>query len=69
MMQYKACALKQYVAIYIYFEFEEKSGTFIFPTTKDSMNACMDLVGFSTSKNVKSHWYRLYCIFLMVKYT
>ena len=28
---------------------------FIFPTTKGLMNACMELVGFSTSNKVKSH--------------
>ena len=28
---------------------------FIFPTTKGSMNACMKLLGFSTSKKVKNH--------------
>jgi len=31
---------------------------FIFATTKGSMNACMELVGFSTSSKVKNHWYR-----------
>ena len=30
---------------------------FIFPSTKGSMNACMERVGFSTSK-VKNHWIR-----------
>ena len=28
---------------------------FIFPTTKGSMNACMELVGFNTSNKVKNH--------------
>ena len=27
----------------------------IFPTTKGSMNACMELVGFSTSNKVNNH--------------
>ena len=31
---------------------------FIFPITRSSMNACMELVRFSTSNNVKNHWYR-----------
>ena len=29
---------------------------FIFATMKGSMNACMELVGFSTSNKVKNHW-------------
>ena len=24
---------------------------------KDSMNACMELIGFSTSNKVKNHWF------------
>ena len=40
-------ALIQYIVIYIYFELEEKN-KYIFPTTKSSMNACMELVGSST---------------------
>ena len=31
---------------------------FIFPTTKGSMNACIELAEFSTSNKVKNHWYR-----------
>ena len=30
----------------------------IFPTTEDSMNACMELVGFSASNKVKNRWAR-----------
>ena len=29
---------------------------FIFPTMKRSMNACMELVGFSTVNKVRNHW-------------
>ena len=32
-----------------------KKAHFIFPTTKGSMNACMELVGSSSSKNIKNH--------------
>ena len=52
------CALIQYIVIivkYIGFEFEGKKKHFIFPTMKGSMNACMELVGFSTSNKVKNH--------------
>ena len=38
---------------YICFEFEGKKAHCIFPTMKASMNACIELVGFSTSNNVK----------------
>ena len=31
---------------------------FIFATTRGSMNACMELVGFSTSNRVENHWHR-----------
>ena len=41
-------------AIYIYLEFEEIKTHFFFPTTKGSMNACIELVGFSAPKNVKN---------------
>ena len=32
---------------------------FIFRTTNDSMNACMEFVGFSTSNKVKNHCSRI----------
>ena len=35
---------------------------FIFPTTKGSMNACMEFMGFSTSNRVKNHWYSPYSL-------
>ena len=46
------CALIQYIVIYTCFEFEEENK---YPTTKGSMNACMELAGFSTSHKVKNH--------------
>ena len=58
MMHGTICALIQYIVIivkYICFEFEGKKAYFIFPTMKGSMNACMELVGFSTSNKVKNH--------------
>ena len=42
------CAL--HIVIYICFEFKEKKS----PIRKGSMNACMELVGFSTSNKVKN---------------
>ena len=41
------------MVIYTCFESEEKKA----PTMKDSMNACMELIGFSTSNKVKNHWF------------
>ena len=62
MMHGTVCALIQYIVIivkYIGFEFEGKKAYFSFPTMKGSMNACMELVGFSTSNKVKNHWSRI----------
>ena len=47
------CALVQYIVIYICFKYEEKS-TLYFPTGKGSINACMELVGLSTSKKLRT---------------
>ena len=33
---------------------------FILPTTKGSMNACMELLGFSTSNKVKNHCFNVF---------
>ena len=55
-LAWPVCAQIQSIAICICFEFEEKKAPFIFPTTKGSMNACMEHVGFRTSKKVKNHW-------------
>ena len=41
--------------ICIRFEFEEKTTNLLFPTTKGSMNACIEFVGLGTSKKVKNH--------------
>ena len=54
MVHNTVCALIQYIAIYICFKLEEEN-TFIFQTTNGSMDACMELVGFSTSNKVKNH--------------
>ena len=48
-------ALMRYKVMYICFEFEEKTTYLIFPTSKGSINACMDLVGLGTSIKVKNH--------------
>ncbi len=36
-------------------EYEKEKKHFVLPTTKGSMNACMELVGFSVSSKVKNH--------------
>ena len=47
------CALKQYIVIYICFEFEKSPLSL--PSTKGLMNACIKLVRLSTSNKVKNH--------------
>ena len=37
---------------------KKKKVHFILPSTKGSMNACMELMGFSASNKVKNHWNR-----------
>ena len=46
--------LIKYFVMYTCFELEEIKAHFIISTTKGLMNACMDIVGFSTSKRVKN---------------
>ena len=41
-----------YIVMNMCFEFEEQKKA---PTTKGSMNACTELVGFSTSNKAKNH--------------
>ena len=47
------CALIHYIVIYMCLEFEEEKKA---PTTKGSMNAGMELVGFSTSNALMNRW-------------
>jgi len=49
-----ACALIEYIVIYMWFEFDENEAHFIFPPKEGSMNACMEIVAFSTSNKVKA---------------
>ena len=64
------CELMQSIVIYymysIYALDLQKESTFIFTTTKGSMNACMELVGLSTSNNVQNHRFR-WCVLSIYK--
>ena len=51
---YSLCTNTVYSYIHV-LNLKGKKAHFIFPTTKGSMNACMELVGFSTSNKVKNH--------------
>ena len=55
MLHGTVCALIHYIIIYVRFEFEEKKAHSICPTTKGSLNSCIELAGFSSSKKIENH--------------
>jgi len=61
MMHGTVSTLMQFTVIYICFNYEEEKAHFIFPTTKGSMNACMELVGLNTSTRVKNRCNKSLC--------